>query len=185
MTLEPGACVRVAMTKWRDKPHWSFDCRFLGSDEHGDWIGITAGTPMARPGASYVAPNDQVGLVPAPGPDSARGWLATFHGHGSPVWASLGAPVEVYVDITTPPVWDGSVLRAVDLDLDVVRGTTGRVWIDDEDEFARHRVSLGYPDEIARHALASCEAVHRAMVARTAPYDGIAATWLEQVAARR
>ncbi|WP_180935649.1 DUF402 domain-containing protein [Nocardioides ungokensis] len=37
------------------------------------------------------------------------------------------------------------MLRAVDLDLDVVRGRTGRVWIDDEDEFAEHRVRFGYP----------------------------------------
>ena len=58
--------------------------------------------------------------------------------------------MRVYVDITTPPVWDGTVLRAVDLDLDVVRGNTGRVWVDDEDEFADHRVRFGYPDEWSR-----------------------------------
>ena len=49
------------------------------------------------------------------------------------------APFDVYVDITTVPVWlDGPTraVTAVDLDLDVVRGWTGRVWVDDEDEFA-------------------------------------------------
>ena len=40
--------------------------------------------------------------------------LATFH--------APGGLVEVYVDMTTPAEWDGAVLRAVDLDLDVVRG---------------------------------------------------------------
>ena len=140
----PGTPVEVAMTKWRDLPHWEYSGVFLGSDLYGDWIGIPAGTAMSRPGADYVAPVDQVSLVP-PAHAGERGWLATFHGRGG--------EVEVYVDITTPPLWDRSTLRAVDLDLDVVRGTTGRVWVDDEDEFAEHRIALGlpHPAGAARH----------------------------------
>ncbi|ABL83201.1 hypothetical protein Noca_3701 [Nocardioides sp. JS614] len=165
------------MTKWRDGRHWEFEADYLGRDQHGDWLGILAGTPMARPGATYVAPTDQVGLVPAPGPDTGRGWLATFH--------AVGGPVRVYVDVTTPPVWDGPVVRAVDLDLDVVRGNSGRVWVDDEDEFADHRVRLGYPDELVRAALASCELVRAAIETAAAPYDGTAEAWLTLVGARR
>src|SRR5689334_17146100 len=126
MTPQPGDAVRVVMSKWGDRPHWEFEGVLLGRDEHGDWLGFRAGTRMQRPGASYVAPVDQVGLVPAPGPDELRGWLATFH-------APRGT-VHTYVDMTTPPVWDGPTLRAVDLDLDIVRGNAGRVWVDDEDE---------------------------------------------------
>jgi len=161
------------MTKWVDGPHWEFDASFLGGDHHGDWIGIASGTAMARPGATYVAPTDQVGLVPPPGPDADRGWLATFH--------AVGGPVRVYVDITTPPIWDGAVVRAVDLDLDVVRGNAGRVWVDDEDEFAEHRVSLGYPDDLSRAAMASCDRVHADVLARRAPYDGSAEAWLARM----
>ena len=129
---------------------------------------------MSRPGASYVAETHQVGLVPAPGPDDERGWLATFH--------DVGGPVRVYVDITTPPVWDGAVVRAVDLDLDVVCGPTGRVWIDDEDEFAEHRVGFGYPDEVARAAMASCDRVHARLAARAARRTtGTAAAWLTRL----
>ena len=47
--------------------------------------------------------------------------------------------------MATPPYWDGDVLRSVDLDLDVIQGLSGRVWVDDEDEFADHRVRWGYP----------------------------------------
>ena len=165
------------MTKWVDRPHWEFDCHFLGSDEHGDWLGIPAGTRMARPGATYIAPTDQVGLLPPPGPDADRGWLATFHAEGG--------PVRVYVDITTPPAWDGAVVRAVDLDLDVVRGNTGRVWIDDEDEFAEHRIAYGYPDELAAAASASCDRVHAAVAGGLAPYDGVAVRWLQRVVVER
>ena len=62
-------------------------------------------------------------------------------------------PIDLYVDMTTPPAWDGDVLRAVDLDLDVVRGRTGRVWVDDEDEFAAHRGPYGYPTAVVDLAL--------------------------------
>jgi protein associated with RNAse G/E len=90
--------------------------------------------------------------------------------------------VQVYVDMTTPPAWDGPVLRAVDLDLDVVRGVTGRVWVDDEDEFARHRVEYGYPDEIARLAVTTCDLVQADVLAARAPYDGTAGAWLARLA---
>ena len=52
MGLTPGDAARVAMTKWVDRPHWEFDATYLGSDAHGDWLGIPAGTAMARPGAT-------------------------------------------------------------------------------------------------------------------------------------
>jgi len=94
------------MTKWGDRPHWEFDCRFLGSDEHGDWLGIETGTRMSP---------------------------------------------------------------------------TGRVWIDDEDEFADHRVRFGYPEDVARGAMTACDRVHAAVVDARAPYDGSAATWLTRL----
>jgi protein associated with RNAse G/E len=120
-----------------------------------------------------VAPVDQVGLVPPPGPDADRGWLATFH--------AAGGAVRVYVDMTTPPVWDGAVLRAVDLDLDVVQGTSGRVWVDDEDEFAEHRAAFGYPADVSRLAMDSCDRVRAAVEAGRAPYDGAAAAWFTRL----
>lgn len=173
MTPSPGDDVRVVMTKWGDRPHWEYTARFLGSDPHGNWLGIPAGTMMTRPGATYVAPTDQVGLAPPPGPDADRGWLATFH--------AVDGPLRVYVDVTTPPVWDGAVLRTVDLDLDVVRDNTGRVWVDDEDEFAEHRSRFGYPDELVRAALAACDRVHADVAAARAPYDGSADAWLARL----
>ena len=163
------------MSKWVDHPHWEFEGRFLGSDEHGDWIGIRGGTPFSRPGVDYVAQVDQVGLIPAPGPDEDRGWLAAFH--------AAGGPVRVYIDMTTPPVWDGTVLRAVDLDLDVVQGPTGRVWVDDEDEFAEHRLRYGYPDEVVTLAMRSCDRVRAAVESGAPPYDGTSARWLARLAA--
>ena len=94
MTLAPGDSVHVRMTKWGDRPHWEFDAVWLGSDEHGDWLGFLEGTVMTRPGAIYVAPYDQVGLVPAVGlPDAERGWLATFHSPGGPSPSTSTSPL--------------------------------------------------------------------------------------------
>jgi uncharacterized protein len=172
MALELGDPVRIEMTKWGDRPHWQIPGRWLGSDEYGDWIAIPAGTRMVRPGADIRSEVDQVGLVPAAGaPATERGSLATFHAPGGP-------RVLLYIDITTPPFWDGPVVRAVDLDLDVVRGVDGRVWIEDEDEFAEHRVKLGYPDDIASAAETSCTRIHAAVLRSEAPYDGSHEPWL-------
>lgn len=183
--MEFGTPVDVVMTKWRDRPHWAYPARFLGRDRHGDWLGIPAGTHMSRPGADYVSPVNQVALAPTTGPAEASGWFAAFHdrsadGTGSGLVPS--SPVDVYVDIATQPVWEGSAIRSVDLDLDVVRGHSGRVWIDDEDEFAEHRVTLDYPDEIVRLAVANCDLVQAAVRDRVPPYDGTTSdAWLARV----
>src|SRR3546814_8794235 len=84
---------------------------------------------MSRPGAELIAPLPQVCLAPTLTAAEASGWFATFHTRSAP-YAGAGAgagkepvfPVEVYVDIATQPVWAGPTIRAIDLDLDVVRG---------------------------------------------------------------
>lgn len=174
MTLSPGDAIRVVMTKWGDRPHWEFGATYLGSDAHGDWLGIPAGTRMTRPGVDYVAPVAQVGLVPAPGPDADRAWLATFHDEGG--------PVRVYADMTTPPEWDGGTLRAVDLDLDVIQEPDGRVWVDDEDEFACHRVEFGYPDDVVALAASSCARIRTRVASADAPFDDTARRWFAELA---
>jgi hypothetical protein len=125
---------------------------------------------MVRPGRDVRSQVDQVGLVPSSElPDDERAWLATFHAPAGEVW--------VYVDMTTPPVWDGSTVRAVDLDLDVIRGLDGDVVVDDEDEFAEHRVAFGYPPEVVVLAEASRDRVRAAVLEEHAPYDGSHQRW--------
>nr|WP_228501777.1 DUF402 domain-containing protein [Nocardioides agariphilus] len=170
--MVPGDRVHVRMTKWVERPHWEFDATYLGDDEHGTWLGLPRGTQMLRPGAEYVSPTDQLGLVPPVGrPESERGWFATFHGPGG--------PLSVYVDVVAPPTWDGPTVAAVDLDLDVVRELDGTVWVDDEDEFAEHQVELDYPPEVVMAARASCDRLVREISSAAPPYDGAALPWFE------
>lgn len=179
--MEPGRRVHCATTKWGDRPHWSWDAVWLGSDEHGDWLGVPPGTRFTRPGHTFVGRNDQVVLAPVH--DPGAWWLAAFHGPGGGSLPPLaGEEVALYVDVTTPPGWDGDTLRAVDLDLDVIGGADGRLLVDDEDEFAEHQVRFGYPPEVVAAARRSCAAVHRAAAAGHPPYDGAHRRWLEALA---
>lgn len=168
-TSRPGAAAHLRFTKWDGRAHWEFDGTVLGSDEHGTWIGFPRGTHQARPGFAFDTEVDSVSLV-APGARSAP----TFHAPG--IWC------DVYVDMTSPVQWDGSTMRAVDLDLDVIRLADGEVRLDDEDEFAAHQVALGYPAEVVTATRRSAEEVLAAVRTAAAPYDGTHERWLAVLA---
>jgi uncharacterized protein len=170
-----GVAVRAVARKWPDRPHWEHDAVLLGEDEHGVWAGAPAGTRMTRPGVEFVSDQAKVALFPRDG-----AFVATFYARGG------SSVCEVYVDIATVPVWSDGTVTAVDLDLDVIRGWTGRVWVDDEDEFAANRVRYAYPSDLVRLAATSCDEVHAAVRAARPPYDGTTAgRWFEALAAVR
>lgn len=163
--------VRVEMRKWPDAPHWQFGAVWLGADAVGQWLGLPRGTWMSRPGMGMHAVADHVVRVP-----HDDWWVGTFYGDDPE------RPFDTYVDITTSTEWDGDLVRCIDLDLDVIRGTTGRVWVDDEDEFAEHRVALGYSPQLVSGAVSSCQAVLAAVEADAAPFDRATALgWLAKL----
>ena len=164
--MTPGTTIHVVMTKWGDRPHWEFDATYLGSDAHGDWLGIPAGTTMTRPGVDYVAPVAQVGLVPGAGSPVERGLAGDVPRRGR-----AGAGVRRHDHAAG--VGPAPRVRAVDLDLDVIQDPDGRVWVDDEDEFAEHRVELGYPDEVVALATASRDRIRDLVARGAAPFDGL------------
>jgi uncharacterized protein len=171
----------MVFSKWGGGRHWEYDAWVLGDDEHGTWVGAPAGTRVARPGAAFESPSHFVSLVPR-----NLGFVATFYGeHPGP---GVDPQVELYVDITTVPTWQtdagGSIVRMVDLDLDVLRGRSGRVWVDDEDEFADHRVRYGYPADLVRLAASSCDQVRADVLAGRGPFGGdVGRRWLSRLGA--
>ena len=174
MRFDPGTTVSVRVTKWGGHRHWEYEGVYLGEDEHGDWIGFPAGTHYHRPGKELVSTWQAVSLVPR---------------HDSAHFAAFNDDTHresIYVDMTTPPEWDGDVLRMIDLDLDVIvlRDRGGPI-LDDQDEFEEHQLAYGYPPEIISLAEDSAERVLAAVTAGEAPYDGTAARWLAELAARR
>lgn len=165
-----GDRVHVAFSKFGGSPHWEFDAVQIGEDAFGVWVLLAQGTPVSRPGFSVDTPVDAVSLF-APGVAA----VPSFH-------RTEGAPPEVqlsvYVDIATPPIWDGDTVTMVDLDLDVAQHVDGRILVLDEDEFAEHQLSYGYPDDLIALARASCDEVLQAMQAGAEPYRSVGWNWL-------
>ncbi len=168
-----SATVQVRFTKWGGGQHWESAGTLLGTDECGTWVGGARGRRLSRPGYDLVIPYATVMVAS----DSA-GFVASFNerltGPGL-------AGCSTYVDITTVPQWSDDVVTMVDLDLDVVQRWDGDVSVHDEDEFAHHRVELGYPPAVVAAAERSCGQVVAAMRAGRPPFDGRAERWLERL----
>ena len=93
-------------------------------------------------------------------------WAASFYD-------SADQPIAVYVDVTTPAVWDGPHVTMVDLDLDVVLSRDGSLLLDDEDEFDEHRVTLGYPADVVALARRTADELMTAAAEEAEPFgDG-------------
>ena len=84
----------------------------------------------------------------------------------------------VYVDVTTDVRREADVIHAVDLDLDVVRLSDGRVLVLDEDEFAEHQVRYGYPPDVVTRARATADDLVAALTAGVEPFGDVGAARL-------
>ncbi len=136
-------------------------------DEHGTWLHVPAGT-VARRG--HEPPRRlETGFVMCVPP--AAWWLVEFYWY-HPQRA-------VYVNIGTPPVWHGSWVSQVDLDLDVVRNLDGSVVTLDEDELIVNQRQLGYPAELIMRARAAANLAARMLRANEEPFAGAASRWIE------
>ncbi|MFE3449263.1 DUF402 domain-containing protein [Nonomuraea sp. NPDC059194] len=152
--------MKVIFRKYGGSLHWHHPARLLGEDAHGVWVGCEAGTTGAKgDGPLVVWERAFVMLFPR-----NEWWVALFNDEGH--------KLDVYVDVTTVPEWGDGEVTMVDLDLDVVRTREGRVFVDDEDEFADHQVLLGYPPEVIVQAESAAAALTRAVTDRLAPFDG-------------
>jgi uncharacterized protein len=176
----PGTLVGCRMRKWDGTPHWRFDARYLGQDDHGVWLGYPTGTRFSRPGRDYRTCHPGVVLF------GDGGWVADLY-RDNP------RDVLLYIDLATVPEWravpDGGGRRpafevsAVDMDLDVLAlrpgseraREQGDFFIDDEDEFAEHTVRYGYPASVVARVRADADALLATVSAGEPPYDGATA----------
>lgn len=165
--------VRVRYRKYDGSAHRDYPARLLGEDAHGTWLGVDAGTASIYHGRPSVEQIPFVLLVPRD-----RWWTAMFN---PPPRTS-----EVYCDITSPARWDGGqTVDLVDLDLDVVRRRgSGQVELRDEDEFAAHRVSFGYPDDLVASARRTSAWLLGALRDGTQPFATAYRRFLAQVNGR-
>jgi protein associated with RNAse G/E len=154
--------VRVRYSKYDGTAH-----------QHGTWLGVDAGTASIYHGQPSVEQIPFVLLVPRD-----VWWTAMFN---PPPRTS-----EIYCDITSPARWGGDhSVHLVDLDLDVVRRRgSGEVELRDEDEFAAHKVSFGYPDEVVVPARAAAAWLRTALRNGTQPFASAYRPFLAQVNGR-
>ncbi len=168
MLLRPGDAVDVRFTKWGGGRHWEYPLTYLGEDQHGHWGGAAVGTHLWRPGAQFDSEHDWVVLLP-----HEAAWSASFYD-------SPAQPIAVYVDMATPARWSGSTVTMVDLDLDVVLGRDGSLFVDDEDEFEAHQVELCYPEHVVATARCAADEVFDAIADGAEPFLGVGYDWLER-----
>lgn len=172
--------MQVRFSKFDGTPHWSNDSTLLGHDRFGPWIGGPPGTVFSRPGLRLECPTWWICLL------SPRGFAFTRYA------PDPTGVAELYIDLTTVPVWspaepfdrsDGAPsavrMTAVDLDLDVIRhfGET-QPWLDDEDEFAEHQVSMGYPADLVGRTERTAAELMAAVATGAEPFDAVSLGWM-------
>lgn len=167
----PGDLVVARNRKYDGTAHWVVPGRYLGSDNHGHWIFQGTGEFISRPGAALYTGSDAVMLVP-----HAGDWVATFYDDTHP------DGVELYIDLACELSWNRirpAVVEChlVDMDLDVVRTKDRGLYVDDEEEFAEHRVEMNYPAGLCTRMESATAALMDAVAARQAPFDGRDAAW--------
>jgi hypothetical protein len=163
--------VRVVFRKYDGSLHWHLTMPKLGEDDYGVWLGQPAGGAMRKgDGPPVPIEHAHVGLLPR-----QAGWTAWFNAEP--------APLEVYCDVTTVPVWrTDDEVTMVDLDLDVCRTWDGSVRLLDEDEFAEHQARYGYPDPVISEATRTAGWLHAALSGGTEPFAGAYRRWMALVA---
>jgi uncharacterized protein len=160
--------VSVRYTKWDDRLHWHFDLERLGVDGHGTWLAGRRGIIKQR--GDEPPKRERHGFV----------MLVPWEGRWTAYW-SVDDEIELYVDVTTTPVWTPGGITAVDLDLDVVRWRGGGVEVLDEDEFDEHRAALAYPAPVVEEARATTAWLVDAITSRAEPFGAVGLTWLSQL----
>jgi protein associated with RNAse G/E len=162
--------VDVEFRKFDGKLHRRAVELHLGEDEWGTWLGVPVGTEVDYVSAGFTRADEHRGVRLIP----RDGWFTAL-------FFAPTRKLEMYCDITAPAAWTGAErVSMVDLDLDVIRTHRGKVDLLDEDEFAVHQVSYGYPAEVVRQAAAAAQQVLVACRDRTEPFGSHYVSWLDR-----
>jgi protein associated with RNAse G/E len=167
---EDASVVRVRYFKFDGSAHRSYPAIRLGSDVHGDWLGVPSGEFIEAAITDFKYTDPYVLLVPP-----HAWWTAMFN--------RPPRRTEVYCDITTPAVWDDEGVVLTDLDLDVRRRREHLVVeLVDEDEFAENRLRYGYPDDVVAAAWDAADWLLKSLDDGTEPFRADFQRWLDKVA---
>lgn len=163
--------VEVRFSKWDGRPHRHTVERLLGTDRHGTWLGSPVGRIVhyIAADARVASKSPSVRLIP-PG-----GWWSAifFGGDREPA---------LYCDVTTVAEWPApDRVTMIDLDLDVELWRDGELKLLDEDEFAEHQLTFGYPAEVIREAARAASFLVTAISSGQEPFATTWQSWLKRV----
>ena len=156
----PGKIVMVRSTKYDGSPHYEFEARLLAINGSRLTLSVIEGTPLHGYRGELTIVTDFTALF------WTDRWYNVYHNHRPAGRRGILS----YANVATPAQYDGSIVRWVDLDLDVLT-VAGRVVVDDEDEFAEHGQRFSYPAEIVEHAVAAKDELVRLAEAGQYPFD--------------
>lgn len=157
--------VQIDFRKWDGSRHWQFSMSRLGEDEHGLWLWSPPGSNMQR---GHEPMRQSAGVNVKLIPDN-KWWTAMWN---------AGLKFDLYVDIITPPSWNGSTVTMIDIDLDVKRWADGHAEVVDEDEFEEHRVAFDYPERLIDTARATAARLALAVEERHEPFGDVGDSWV-------
>lgn len=86
-----------------------------------------------------------------------------------------------YCNICLPTERTASGLRFVDLDLDLIRDTTGQWTVVDEDEFLENQLVFHYPVDIITGAEQMLRRLQDKIQRQAFPFDGFLTGWLDRL----
>jgi protein associated with RNAse G/E len=78
---------------------------------------------------------------------------------------------------------DAWEINSIDLDLDVIRSRSKGTFLDDEDEFAEHALSMGYPQKLQDSVRDTSEQLLESVAENSSPFNHAhRELWLAKVA---
>jgi uncharacterized protein len=159
--------VSVHSTKYDGSLHYRYNTTLVHEEANALMLYMQPGTPIESYRGSMIAEYHNLQIY----------WSdRRYNLHVS--WYADWRPLNHYVNVATPAVWNDGTLNFIDLDLDVIwRSSTGEVILDDEDEFALHQVSFGYPSHLIEQSLRSSLEVRQLIAQRSYPFDGSLHAW--------
>jgi uncharacterized protein len=171
-SLQIGDLVEVQSLKWPNRLTGIAQTRYLGQDEYGIWLGIRRGDVFWLPDRSVGGTMVQtfVKLMPI-----------------NSYWTALFQDIEPYldIDISYPVNWTGQTVQELDLELDILRYTDGRVVVRDQDDFAELTSDESVPREVIVNAESTCAKVLELLESDAEPFRTVGLAWLANWVSRR
>ncbi len=157
--------IEVRLFKWPRRLIGMAHARYIGRDKYGVWLGVSRGDSFWTPDGMRGGAFEQTLVKVVP---DGTWWTACFQ----------DIEPSIDVDIVYPARWNGPILDELDLELDVLGYTNGRVVVRDEDIFEQVRLRDQMPDEVTKQAESACGLVRRFVEEGIEPFGTAGRDWL-------